>query len=238
VASRRRGRTRRPTSWSHSAWQQYKTCPRQYKHARVERLPQPPAHPAMQRGIMIHAKAEGFLRGEVTGMPDELAKFSTELRRLRSLQVRPEEQWVITSDGQVTVWDDWDRAWCRAKIDAHHYFEDRSTLVMVDFKTGRVNPMVSQSELYAVLSRFFYPKAKRISVEAWFTDHGVVDSGYTYTPKEVDKLREKWFARAARMLSDTVYAAKPGAHCGRCPFRSNVTMPDGRPGPCSEWRRA
>ena len=75
---------RKITAWSYSALSQYEKCPRQYKYARIDKLPQPESH-ALERGNILHAKAEQFVKGNIKGMPKELSSFQNELKELKRL---------------------------------------------------------------------------------------------------------------------------------------------------------
>lgn len=200
------------------------------------KLPQPDI-PAMVRGNKIHKLAEGFLKGTVTGTPKELAKFMPELKRLKRLGVTPEQSWNLTSTMEPCEWNDWDRVWVRAKIDAHHYFEDTRELVIVDFKTGRLNVVQAQMDLYAWMGPEFYPEVETITVELWFLDHGETET-QEYTPQDLTIIGKRWRKRADQLLSDREMEATPGWQCKRCAFRSDVTMMNGKKGPCKAWKKA
>lgn len=241
------------TAWSHSAWSTWRECPRRYFHKSVERVWDPeqrkyvPVYQdkpnrAMERGIEIHLLMEHYLKGDVRGVPNQLKNIETELRNMRRLGAVPEESWTLTNKLERCEATDWDRAWLRAKIDAHLFFENDAELVIVDLKTGRIKPYESQKELYAWMGSIIVPEAEHIRVELLYSDHEAdgrtnPDISY-YTKKDAKRLGKKWIERGNRMLADREYPMKPGSACDRCSFRSNIKMPDGRPGPCDGWKQA
>ncbi len=223
-----------PQFWSVSRYNVWRQCSYKYYLQHIVKVPTPD-FPAMVRGIKIHKFFEEVLKKKITGLPDELEKLRKEIMKLKRLGVDPEVNWTITKDLEITHAKDWDHAWCRAKIDAHHYFEEEEELVIIDLKTGRVNLAIAQMELYAWLSRFFYPDAKNIVVELWFSDHGEIET-IEYTPKEADRIGKKWMSRVSDMLGDRKFLPSPGDHCSRCSFRSSLKMPNGEFGPCQAWK--
>lgn len=231
--------TRIPNFWSISRYNKWRGCAYQYLLESILKY-RAPKNRAMDRGIRIHKLFEEKLKGNVTGMPDDLAGLKKEINNLAKLGGNPEMDWTLTEDLQHTHPRDWKGAWLRAKLDAHHYFEDDDELLIVDLKTGRVNIAQAQMDLYAAMSQFYYPEAKSIRVELWFSDHGEIE-GQDYTPKDSRELWDRWVKRAKAMLSDRKWPSNPGAACqkyGGCPMRSDKKLENGRPGPCHEWKKA
>ena len=219
-----------PQYWSVSSYNNWRDCAYRYMLEKIWRFRSPP-HPAMERGIRIHALFEQLLKGKVTGMPDELKKLKKEILSLRKLGGNPEEPWTLTKDYEHTHPKDWDNAWLRAKLDAHHYWEDEAELLIVDLKTGRLKITQSQMDLYAAMSQFYYPDAEEITVELWFSDQGEIES-------QSRDLWKRWEKRANDMLSDRKFIPTVGPHCTRCPMRSSAKLENGEMGPCNEWKKA
>jgi len=227
-----------PNFWSLSRYSKWRGCARQYAYESILKYRGPPSR-AMERGIRIHSLLEEKLKGNVTGMPDDLAGFSKEINNLIRNDAIPEAPWTLTEDLRKTHPKDWKGAWLRAKIDAHIYFEDDGELLIVDLKTGRFNIAQAQMDLYAAMSQFYYPDAENIRVELWFSDQGEIH-GEDYTPREAQDLWKRWVKRAKDMLSDRKWLPSPGPACkkyGGCPMRSDKKLVDGRSGPCKEWMK-
>ena len=228
-----------PQYWSVSAYNNWRSCAYKYMLEKVHRL-RGPASSAMERGIRIHKLFEELLKGNITGMPDELKSLKKEILNLKKYGGSPEESWTLTKDLKHTHPTDWKGAWLRAKLDAHVYWEDHGELLIVDLKTGRFNIAQSQMDLYAAMAQFYYPELKSVRVELWFTDQGEIH-GQDYTPRQCKELWIRWTKRADKMLSDKKFAPNPGEACkkyGGCPMRSDKTLNNGRPGPCKEWKKA
>jgi len=231
--------TKIPQFWSLSRYNTWRGCAYKYLLQHILKYPEKKGY-AMERGIRIHLLMEEYLKGNIRGMPDELKSLSKEIRAMKKLGVKPEDSWTLTKEFEKTHPKDWNRAWLRAKIDVHHYFEDDNELLIVDLKTGRVNIAVAQMDLYAAMSQFYYPDAKNITVELWFADHDHVEPK-EYDPREAKRLWNRWVRRSADMLSDRKFLPSPGKTCnqyGGCPYRSDKVQPDGETmGPCEEWKK-
>ena len=231
--------TRIPNFWSLSRYNKWRGCAYQYLLESILKY-RGPSSRAMERGIAIHAKMEELLKGNITGMPDELSKLGKEIKNLMKHKAIPEAPWTLTEEFEQTYATNWNKAWLRAKIDAHQYFEDDGELLIVDLKTGQVNIAQAQMDLYAAMSQFYYPEAENIRVELWFSDAGEIE-GKDYTPKEAKEHWTRWVKRAKDMLADRKWIASPGSACmkyGGCPMRSDKKLENGRPGPCHEWKKA
>jgi len=234
--------TKIPNFWSLSRYNKWRGCSYQYLLESILKYRAPKSR-AMERGIRIHSLFEHLLKGDVTGMPDELSSLRKEIKNLARYGGNPEESWTLTEDFQKTHAKDWNRAWLRAKIDAHQYFEDDGELVIMDLKTGRFNVAQAQMDLYAAMSQFYYPDAESIRVELWFSDQGEIH-GEDYTPKRSKELWKRWVKRGKDMLADRKWLPSPGPACakyGGCPMRSDKKLENGEAGPCNScnfWKRA
>lgn len=227
--------TKFPTAWSVSRYNVWRDCAYKYLLKHVLKLPEA-MHPAAERGIKIHKLLEELLKGNITGMPDELKKLKPEIMNLKKLNIEPEASWTLTKDFEQTHPRDWDNAWVRAKVDVHHYFEDDLEVLIVDLKTGRLKIAQAQMDLYAALAPYYYPDLESVIVELWFSDHGEVEA-QEYTRKQCEDLMKKWVKRSDSMLSDRKFLPSPGSACRFCAYKSSKKMPNGEMGPCHEWKK-
>lgn len=227
--------TKFPDFWSVSRYNVWRECARKYLLKHVLKYPEP-KHPAAERGIHHHHLLEQYLKGGIRGMPDELKNFKKEINEMKRLGARAEESWTLTKDLKQTHAKDWNNAWLRAKVDIHHFFEDDGTLLIVDYKTGKIKPFTMQKELYAWMGTLYYPQAEKIEVELWFGDQNETDQE-EYEAHKARNFRRKWIKRAESMLSDRSFRPSPGSACNYCPYRSDTTMPNGEKGPCDDWKK-
>lgn len=223
----------KPTAWSPSSKATYELCPRQYKHGRIDKLPEA-KHPAAERGIWIHKKGEEFLKGAIKKVPVEYKHFSHELTQLRKLKAAPEASWGVTSK-----WEPVDffakNVWGRGKMDASVIVDD--TLHIVDFKSGKVKDYKDQVEIYAAFALSFFPNVAHIRAELWYLDHEHLQP-FEFPVKDVVKAQKKLSVSCAKILADDKFLPTPSRlACQYCKFRTDVKMPNGRMGPCDSWKK-
>lgn len=205
-----------------------------YKHAHVEKLPQPPSK-AMARGTQVHKDAENYVLEHTDTLTGDLREFEQEFISIRGAGFHAEESWTVTKTWQVTHAKDWDHAWLRGKADAHSY--KRNLLDVIDYKTGRYYPTHdAQAEVLALLGFAVFAKAKTIDEEFWYLDQGMVKT-YQFKRAQVRSLKKKWNGNARKMLSDDLFKMTPSEDsCKWCAFRSDKKLGNGEDGPCHGWK--
>lgn len=222
-------------SWSFSRYADYKKCPAMYKYKAIDKLPEPPS-PAMARGAEIHKQAEHYALGKLRTLPEELALFKAEFKRLRDQKVKViEESWAYRADWTQTTWNDWTGCWLRVKLDAAYINTEHNALVVIDHKTGKFRPdnqgdYMEQLELYAVAGLTRYPDVDVVSPRLWYLDHGRVypdpdvdenEEELEFFRKDEKPLRKKWEARVKPMFMDRTFKPTPGDACRFCHFRKS-----------------
>src|SRR6056300_1255053 len=129
---------------SFSRLQDFEKCKLLAKLKYIDKIPEPerPLPPgktehANDRGTRVHDAAELFVRGGVELIP-ELEKFSDEFHELRDLfkkdRVQLEGEWAVDLNWSPVAWNSAD-AWCRMKLDALVFDEDKTHARVIDYKT-------------------------------------------------------------------------------------------------------
>lgn len=221
---------KRPFAWSYSRYSCFKECPARYKYSYIDKLPDIKNKWA-QRGIDIHEKAEKFLDGRIKSLPKELEKLGDKFKYLKKIQAVPEQAWSLTSNWSTT---DWKTAWLRLKIDAHFLATDernRTRVTLIDFKTGQPRPVYDdQGHLYSTAALSLYPKVDIVSVEFWYTDHGIIlpKRPMTFASSRASGMRSEWEKRIQPMVAEKKFAPKEGKHCTWCSYSKS------KGGPCAK----
>lgn len=214
----------RITSWSISRYTTYEECPYKAKLKFIERRKEPGGK-AMERGSDIHKLAENAVLEKRSKIPPELNRFATELREARKIKgVEVELELAYDSNWDPCESTDWDRAWCRIKIDLLIPNDKTKSIDVIDHKTGRQKPTYTpQLELYALGGLLRYPQARTARARLWYLDQGIISperkSEGIYQQSEVPKLKKLWEQRIVPMMTDTRFAPKPGSYCSFCHFR-------------------
>lgn len=211
--------SQRITAWSYSRFQTYEQCPRKAKLQFIDRL-KTASSPALENGLLFHKECERYLKGRVKTVPPLLKTFEKELMDLREKKCESEVEMCFTDQWLSTGWFD-HNAWVRIKIDA--LLREKSTLRMIDFKTGRVREdHVDQLSLYALAGFMMEPKVTSITGELLYFDNGHVEK-VTFKRKDMDELRASWEESTVAMLSDEDFAPLANRWCSFCDFSKNAT---------------
>lgn len=221
--------------WSYSAYSTFKRCPKCYYFGYVKKIKQAPFY-AMERGTTIHALAENYLIGKITGLPKALAKLRRELAGLKAYKPTCEKYWGVTPR-----WKKAEYGWLVAKTDAFVIVKrkGRLILVVVDHKTGGIYPEhVDQASLYASVGYAIFPHVDSVEVEFFYLDKGEVHN-YTYTKAKLRANIKHWMAEGRRLMTQTKFPATPSkGACGFCGYRTDKKLADGSPGLCDKWKLA
>ena len=213
-------------SWSLSKIQAYYSCPLKYKMIYLKGIRQK-ASPAMDRGNVIHAKAEKFLDGTIRGMPNELVKLKEPYKKLKKNKPLVEVKLSVDDAWNYT---EWKTGWCRGILDVFDRIDNE--IIIIDHKTGRIYPKHSeQGEIYSCLASSTANDVKNYHVEFWYIDQGVIKS-YDFSADEVEELKKKWKVKAIKVLSATRFPATPSHDaCRWCHIRTD------KGGTCHAWKK-
>lgn len=227
------------TSWSFSRYDVYQQCPLKAKLKFIDKLKEP-QNDAMARGDQVHKLAEDFIKGKLTKLPAELAKFKKLFAQLKkdyktlSQSMVVEDTWAFTKDWDETAWNDWTGCWVRIKLDCASYDPDDpewETLIIRDWKTGKFRPeqnekYLEQCDLYALAALLLHPHVKTVKPQLIYLDVGeIYEAAQVYTQADVPELKARWAKRVKPMLSDTVFAPRPNQYCPWCTFRAEAGGP-------------
>lgn len=203
------------TAWSYSRLSGYKQCPRKFKFKNIDKLKEEGNY-AMERGLLVHKKAEYFVKGKITGMPKELKSFGAELKELRKRKALTEIDLAVTSSWKPTTYNDWNKVWCRGYADA----VDRSEIgqsTVIDYKTGKIyeESHEEQGKLMATLEMIHNEECESVDVEFFYFDQDDLLS-WEYERKDLPKLKRYWKAQVKDMFNDTKFLPCEGDHCRWC----------------------
>jgi CRISPR/Cas system-associated exonuclease Cas4 (RecB family) len=231
------------TAWSFSRYSEYRLCPLKAKLNHLDKIKEPPNEP-MARGQRIHDQARDYLRGVLKKLPDELKlakKWLDEVKKTAKRKIQGaivEDDWAFTKDWNRTQWNDWDHCVLRVKLDAAHW-EDKTTLVVIDWKTGKlraelVEEYLEQLELYALAAFMIFPHCQIVKPRLAYTDLGVVHppEPIVFKRSQVPELQKAWARRVKPMLNDTTFAPRPNDKCRFCFYGQSGKTMKGGPGLC------
>jgi CRISPR/Cas system-associated exonuclease Cas4 (RecB family) len=198
---------------SYSSKKVYAQCPKRWYHQYIlgEREP---AGKAAERGTRIHEALENFfLGGQYPAIPNEpmLQSWEPLMHELKDKGAVPEAELAVTVDWEPTKFGAKD-AYFRGKADL--ILQDEDTLVILDFKTGRIYPEhEAQGASYIAMHR---PSCKMTTGFIYLDHHPIVQE-YEYSESDRDLIIEELKREIEVIRTDTEYVARGGDHCRWCP---------------------
>jgi RecB family exonuclease len=197
-----------------------------YFKAKIDRLIPFEQSPQMARGDRIHKELAAWMGGTGT-VSEDCAKFDRLLKSLYALRwgadvpdIQTEQQWGFKENWTPTGWFAKD-TWLRSILDVCVVYPD-DTADVVDYKTGKqYDDNCDQMELFGLSVLCRYPAVSHVNTRLWYLDTGneVIDQ---FTRADAEPLKAKWNARAAQMLGDETWIAKPNDKCKWCPLRRSA----------------
>lgn len=236
------------SSWSLSAYKDYKKCPRALAYKRISKIKEPDS-PQMARGTFAHSVCERFIKKEISwdvavaearkagdktlygpkAPSIDLAPFKTYLETAQKKVAVVEGEWAFLEN-----WDDgnwFKNAWLRMKLDVA-FKKKAGVYVVADWKTGRIYPDHAEEEDLYVLATFLkFPDAVEVTAEFGYLDQGVVESsGTVYRREQMGEIADRWEKKVKPMMSDTTFPCKPNPFCQWCFFRAgnSENLPGGK----------
>ena len=209
-------------TWSYSRYNLFNKCKtafNMYVHRKDFKLPAFKTNPAMERGNMIHKKAEEYVKGNITGVPKEMQCFSAEFKNLVKHKAVAEQDWWINDKWEQVDYLDWNNVWLMVKSDAHVIMDDSA--IIIDYKTGKVyDSHEKQAELYAVAALSIFDSVESVETEFWYLDQQEI-SPYYYEKPDLIYYRELWDERAVEMQQQKTFDPSPSfTNCNWCEFKS------------------
>ena len=209
-------------SWSFSALEQFRNCPRQYQAERITKEIPYVEGPAQKHGNWVHKMFEDYIASG-RALPPELLEFRAILDRVCQWpDVKPE--WALAIDKEFKPIEYFSKqAWCRAKVDV--WSVDGDLCRIVDWKTGKRKYDYDQLLLNGLLTMCHLPNVNRVKSAFFWTKEGKFDVQ--------EFKREDWHTHWQRFLPDVarieraselnVWQEKPSGLCnGWCRVESCV----------------
>lgn len=206
-------------AWSYSRLHTYQQCPLRAKLSFIDKVKEPES-PALLNGQMVHKLAEAYCLPKShphyrAALPDELKNFKKEFTALRKANPQVEQQWAFTREWKETGWFDYN-CWVRVVVDSCYLRPDQ-TLVLIDYKTGRINEEhKEQLGLYALCGMLKF-KVLKVEVQLWYINHSESFSDI-FTEKDIPRLKKTWEKAGSKMMNDTLFAPRPGDYCRWCHY--------------------
>lgn len=219
------------TSWSLSRLTDYQQCPRKAKFKHVDRLKEEKGAPLI-RGELIHKELEHYIDGRIDKLSPETKRVHALAKKLRAEfqkgKVKVELELAFTKHWKLTEWLAKD-AWARIKVDVLRV-RPKKKVEVIDWKTGgkvdgQGNVVLSegykdQLHLYGVAA-VTAGLAEEASGALIYTDHTdklIQLPELTVRAENIGTEQRRWEKKVLPMLSDNLFAPRPGDYCRWCAF--------------------
>lgn len=172
----------------------------------------------MERGTAVHKEMEDYLN-DTADLPPNFTYFHPHLMELKYQHATAELQWGLNDDW--TPCYGFKTAWGKCIIDA--CVVTPSSLLIVDFKTGKPNPIShqDQAQIYAITGHCYYPDIPTITTEFWYLDKNK-QTRQIFTQRDTDHYKTVLNARVQRLLNDDTLAPKPNKFiCRWCNYNEH-----------------
>jgi RecB family exonuclease len=190
----------------------------------------------LDRGTRVHKDAELYVKGQKP-ITTELTAFEQELYGLHQVfletpeNISLEEMWCFDEDLKPVAWNDWDNTWLRVKQDAVVRNPHASTLVCIDFKTGKKKGNEikhnDQLRLAAVAAYHKYGNDyQQYTLENWYTDQDDLVS-IDMTAEDIAGLTEGYVKRLLALTTAVQFEPRPNTNvCRFCPYKTGKINKD------------
>lgn len=208
---------------SHSSIKLYEQCPRKFWHLRVIKDVVEPEGEQAKYGTWVHAAFEEHVKNGVP-LPETLKVWESPLSKFLRLEVECEKELVLDEHlkpvrGDNAWWSE--AAWLRAKIDLSAKLSPTSLLIL-DYKTGKHKPDFDQLELGALFEFAYDPELQVVIGAFVWTKHpelGLQDQR-TYTRDMVNGLWAKHLARIKEIHISEETGNWPARPSGLCKWKT------------------
>lgn len=202
--------------WSYSSLTAFETCPKQYHVMRVLKAVPFQETEATRHGTEVHKALELRLKDN-TPLPDKYAEYEPIAAKLDKPGVFTEQQIALTRNLQPCDW--WDKkAWCRGIIDVG--IKAKSTVLLADYKTGKMKPDSSQLELFAAMKMAEDPTVETAKTMFIWLKEGKTTVA-TFTRADTPAIWEGFMHRVQRLenaYEQDKWTPKPSGLCAKwCP---------------------
>lgn len=217
----------KPAPWSHSALEDFKSCPRAFYEKKVAKSVEEEKTKELLWGERVHKLFE-LRQRDKQPLPDELAEHEPYMQRLESLPgVAYTERKVAlnTSQKPCAFFRDND-IWFRGVIDYSKIHENHA--LIVDYKTGKPHSKFGQLKLFAIYSFIENPQIDTVQVRYYWTSTKTTTED-TYGREQVPQMWEEFFPdlrQYAQAFKQEIWQPRPSGLCnGWCPVKT-----------CEHWK--
>ena len=201
------------TVHSFSSISYFESCPRKYHQVKITKAFKEKPYQATELGLILHS---AFERTIMTGarLPDGLIQYQPEIDALVKLPGIKQCEMKLAVAPNCSTCDYWDKgAALRGAADFIHIDGDKA--LVVDFKTGKVNPKPDQLHVLALMLMQKYPHIKTVRGVLMFVEHKVLHTE-TYSSDALMPMWAYWVQKMKRINDCERTGIWPANQSGLC----------------------
>lgn len=208
--------------WSHSRLGAFETCPRRHNEVDLQKNITEAESPAMKFGSDVHKALELHCRDGVP-IPPEFRNYQPVADTVKALPGEKfyEQKLALRRDFEPCDFFD-DRAWFRCVVDVLSIVDERA--LIVDYKTGKVKPQMTQLQLNAAAIFAHYPNVNRIGAAFWWISKGGGATTGKYMRADLPDIWAKFLPKVAtyeKAVREGRFFPNPSGLCkGYCPVKT------------------
>lgn len=213
-----------PFTWSYSVLKNWETCPKRYYHYNVEKDVTEPNTPQLQEGNNLHKHFENRVKLN-TPLPLGYGQYEGLLANVVAApgQTYAEQKLAITSSFAPVAYFG-KAVWFRTVIDCAKV--DGPNATVLDWKTGRPSPDVTQLQLMSATLLHHQPAVKRVKAALVFVGHDHIERG-EYVREDLTEIWAEILPRVKKVETarqTQEFPPKPSGLCKKycavtsCPF--------------------
>ena len=199
--------------WSYSSLTAFETCPRQYKLLKIDKVVPFKETEAIKHGNEVHKALELRLKDKVP-LPEKYMQYESIAVKLDKPGVFVEQELALTRNLVPCGW--WDKScWTRGKIDVG--VKNGDTVLLGDYKTGKVKSKSSQLELFAAMKMSEDKTITRAKTMFIWLAHGKTTAQDVHRD-DVPTIWSNFMARVNRLdnaYQQDKWPAKPSGLCAK-----------------------
>lgn len=210
---------------SYSSVKAFETCPWRYYLTRVSKQVKEPAFGSQtgDEGLQIHRALENHIKGKEY-LPERYGKFLPIVERVKAVpgRVQAERKFALTAAFAETTFFGKD-AWMRGVFDVEAVTP--TSVVVLDWKYGKVKPDSTQLDLFAAAAFKLYPTATTVHTGYVWLQHNQLDRR-TYSKDDTVPVWQDFMARTKRIEiahEKNEWPKRPSGLCrAHCPVGRNM----------------
>src|SRR5574344_1375967 len=192
--------------FSYSKINTYNICPRKYEFSYIDFYPRKGSSDVVLKGTLLHKMIELYINDKDYNIPYEKEFLSLKEEDFNAFKEgfeKIKEQPLIKQLKKM-------KDSCEINVE--------KKLIIIDYKTGKVNQNFEQIEFYALVSSYLYPEVQDFLLVLSFVSHEQ-DLKITLKKEDMFKIENKLIKYISNINNSIKFDKKVGPLCNYCDYK-------------------